>query len=127
MGVLRNVLRMCEPGGILLHLTCLPPAAAIEVEGRVLGRLDQRRFLERVARTEEAVDLLIAEELLVEEASLAHDVLKHYDTSADLIADIGERRFSRVPATLERKLAGTTRPVVERTRCLLRRLRVLPG
>ena len=118
---------MCEPGGILLHLTCVLLPAAVEVGGRLLGRLDQSRFLERVARTEEAVELLIAEGLLAEDASLAHDVLKHYDSGPDLIADVGERRFSRVPAGLERGLAGTAEPVVERTACLLRRLRVLPG
>ena len=118
---------MCEPGGILLDLTCAPHGAVVELDGRPLGRLDQKRFLERVARTEEAVELLIAEGRLVEEASLAHDVLKHYNTGPDLIADVGKRRFSRVPTALAKKLAGVGGPVVERTACLLRRLRVLPG
>lgn len=127
VGVLRNVLRMCEPGGVLLHLTCMPPPAGIEVDGRLLGRLDQTRFLERVARTEEAVELLISERQLVEEASLVHDVLKHHASGADLIADVGARAYSSVPQALETKLTEVTGPVVERTACLLRRLRVQPG
>ena len=127
MSVLRNVIQMCEPGGILLHLTCAPSGAAVEVDGRRLGRLDQSRFLERVARTEKAVELLIAEGRLVEETSLAHDVLKHYDRGPGLIADIDERPFSRVPPALAKELAGIEKPVIERTACLFRRLRVLPG
>ena len=127
VGVLHNVIRMCEPGGILLHLTCAPLDAAVEVDGRQFGRLDESRFLERVARTEEAVDLLIAERRLVEEASLGHDVLKHYDTGPELIADIDERPFSHVPPALRKELAGIEGPVIERTACLFQRLRVLPG
>jgi len=127
VGVLRNAHRLCEPGGLLLHLTCVPPPAAIEVDGRLLGRLDESAFLDRVARTEEAVELLIAEGLLVDEASLAHDVLKHYGTGAAAIADIDERPFIRIPAPLRKELTDVAGPVVERTACLLRRLRVLPG
>jgi hypothetical protein len=118
---------MCEPGGIVLDLTCAPIPAAIELDGRRLGQLDQDEFLARAAQTEEAVELLIREELLVEEASLAHDVLKHYDSGPEVIEDIAERPYSRMPPALASRLAVIARPLVERVPCLWRRLRVLPG
>jgi hypothetical protein len=127
VGVLRNVLRMVEPSSVLLHLTCRPPSAAIESAGGIVGRLDQSPFLERVARTEEAVERLIGEGLLAEEASLAHDVLKHFESVAQLAADIDERRFSSIPPELARALAGVTGPVVERSACVMRRLRATGG
>jgi len=125
VGVLRKVHRVCRPGGSVLDLTCVPPAAAVELDGRRLGRLDERRFLERAAQTEAAVDLLIDEGRLLEEASLAHDVLKHYSSGPELVAQVSEREHTRVPPTLTRALAGVDSPVVERTNCLLRRLRVV--
>jgi hypothetical protein len=116
---------LCEAGGVVLDLTCVPPSASIEVDNRSLGRLRQERFLERAARTEHAVSLLIEEGLLVEEASLAHDVRKHYETGRELIEDIDQRRFSRLPPALRKTLTGIEEPVVEHAPCLLRRLRVL--
>jgi hypothetical protein len=127
VGVLRHVHRLCEPGGLLLDLTCMPPAASIEVDGEVLGRLDQRTFLANAQQTEDAVDLLIGEGLLVEEAAMRHEVLKHFDDGADVIADVDGRRVSRMPPDLRAQLAPVRAPVVERTTCLLRRLRVLLG
>jgi hypothetical protein len=119
---------MCTPGGVILDLTCVPPAAAVEAGGRFLGRLDQDAFLADAAVTERAVDRLVAEGLLVEEARLPHDVLKHFDSGADLIADLAERRRADLSPALHDVLVEVREPVIERTSCLLRRLRVLaPG
>jgi hypothetical protein len=127
VSVLRNVHRLCEPGGIVLDLTCVPPPAGVEVRGRLIGRLDQERFLERAAHTEQAVAALVVEGLLVDEASLRHEVLEHYETAADLIEDVDGRRYSRLPPAVRESLASIEEPVVERSTCLLRRLRVQPA
>ena len=49
MRVLCHVRRLCRPEGIVLDLTTVPPEAAVERDGVVLGRLDQAAFLERAA------------------------------------------------------------------------------
>lgn len=127
MRVLRHVHRLTRPGGLVLDLTTVPPAAVIEHAGEPLGSLDQVDFLERAARTEGAVDALIAEGLLAEEASLAHAVRKHFGSAAGLVADLDQRPASRLPSALRHILDGVEGPVAERSFCLLRRLRVLPG
>ena len=125
--VLRHVHRSTRPGGVVLDLTTVPPAAVIEHAGVGLGSLDQGAFLERAARTEAAVDALIAEGLLAEEASLPHAVLKHFESAGELVADLDERPVSNLPSALRDVLDGVEGPVAERSFCLLRRLRVLPG
>lgn len=125
MRVLRHVHRSTRPDGLVLDLTTVPPAAVIEHAGEVLGSLDQAAFLERAARTEAAVDALIAEGLLAEEASLSHAVLKHFGSAAELVADLDQRPVSNLPSALRDVLDGVGGPVAERSFCLLRRLRVL--
>lgn len=125
MRVLRHVHRLCRPGGVILDLTTVPPAASVEHAGGVLGRLDQDRFLTRAAITEEAVERLVVEGLLREEGSDRHDVLKHFGSGAELLSDVAGRPYSRAPADLVERLTGTSGAVVERSSCLLRRLRVL--
>jgi SAM-dependent methyltransferase len=122
--VLRHVHRLCRPGGIVLDLTTVRPEAAVERDGVVLGRLDQASFLERAARSEEAVDRFVADGLLVEEASVELDVLKHFDSGPDLLDDVSERGLTSVPPALGAALERVATPLVERSYCLLRRLRL---
>ncbi len=124
MRVLCHVRRLCRPEGIVLDLTTVPPEAAVEQDGVVLGRLDQAAFLVRAAGSEEAVDRFVADGLLVEEASLELDVLKHFGSGADLLDDVSEREMTRVPPALSATLPAVAGPLVERSFCLLRRLRV---
>ena len=108
----------------MLDLTSVLPDAAVERDGVVLGRLDQAAFLERAARSEEAVDRLVAGGLLVEEASIELDVLKHFDSGADLLDDVSGRELTAMPPALRATLPLVATPLVERSYCLLRRLRV---
>ena len=124
MRVLGHVRRLCRSGGIVLDLTAVPPEAVVECDGVVLGRLDQASSLERAARSEEAVDSFVAGGLLVEEASVELDVLKHFDSGADLLDDVSERGMTSVPPALATTLERIAMPLVERSYCLLRRLRV---
>ncbi len=127
MRVLSHVYRLCRPQGIVLDLTAVPPEAAVECDGAVLGRLDQAAFLERAARSEEAVDRFVARGLLVEEASIELDVLKHFDSGADLLDDVSERGMTSIPSALGATLEQVATPLVERSFCLLRRLHVPAG
>jgi hypothetical protein len=124
--VLRHVLRLARPDAIVLDLTSVPPAAVVELDGVPLGSLDQAAFLENAAMTETAVDAMIAGGLLVEEASVAHDVLNHFRSGRDLVSDIAARRVTRLPPDLQQLVDEIDHPLVERSFCLLRRLRV-PG
>lgn len=125
MRVLRHARRLARPGGLFLDLTSIPPAAAIEHDGAVLGRLDQGAFLARAAVTEAAVDRFVGDGLLVEEARCEVDVLKHFDTGGDMLEDTAGRAYSHVPPELTPTVGAIMDPVVERSHCLLRRLRVL--
>lgn len=122
--VLRHAVTMCKPGGVILDLTSVPPAAVVECDGVVLGRLEQEEFLARAAFTETAVDLLVAEGRLAEEASVPHAVLKHLDSGPDLLDDLAGRSVTSAGPALRRVLERVDRPVAERSYCLLRRLRV---
>jgi hypothetical protein len=125
--VLRHVLQLVRRDGVVLDLTTIPPAAVVERGGVSLGALEQTAFLARAVRTEEAVDAMVAEGLLVEEARLEHDVLKHFDSRPELVDDVGQRAVTRLPQALRERLDDVDGPLVERSFCLLRRLRVLPG
>jgi alpha-D-ribose 1-methylphosphonate 5-triphosphate synthase subunit PhnL len=125
--VLRHARRLTKPGGLFVDLTTVPPAAVVELRHEPIGSLDQVSFLERAAQTEAAVDLLIDEGLVVEEASLQHSVLKHFDSGRELVADVAARSVTRMPAELRETIELIATPIVERSFCLIRRLRVLPG
>jgi hypothetical protein len=122
--VLRHAHRLCRPGGIVLDLTSVPPAATMELDGAELGELDQVAFLADAAITEQAVEQFLGDGLLEEEASRALDVLAHFDSGRDAIADMARRGRTRLPDALRARLEHIDRPVVERSHCLLRRLRV---
>jgi hypothetical protein len=127
VGVLRHVHRLCEPGGVLLHLTCLPVPDRIETGGCSLGELDQTAFIEGVEITEHAVDLLVAEGLLADEARLEHDVLVHFASGPEALEHFAGTTRSRVTPELQARLRRIDAPVVQRAACVWRQLRVLAG
>lgn len=124
MRVLRHAVSLCKPGGVVLDLTSVPPAAVVERDGVVLGSLEQEEFLARAAVTEKAVDRLVAEGRLTEEASIPQAVLKHLDSGPDMLDDLAGRSVTSAGPVLRRVLERVDRPVAERSYCLLRRLRV---
>jgi hypothetical protein len=125
--VLRHAHRLTRPGGVFVDLTTVRPAAVVELRGEPIGSLAQEAFLDSAEETEAAVDLLIDEGVLVEEASRRQSVLKHFASGPELIAEVAERRVTRLPAELQKLLETIDEPVVERAFCLIRRLRVQPG
>jgi hypothetical protein len=70
----------------------------------------------------EAIDAMIEAGLLVEEAHDDHDVRRHYESGAELVADCeGSRRD--LPAEWIPRLLELEEPCVVRERCRTRRLR----
>jgi hypothetical protein len=119
--VLRNMVSAVESGGVVLDLQVIRPDPQVEADGRVVCDIDGQPLFRFADAARDAVDLLIAEGALEEEAVDDHDVLKHYDSGAALVEDF---------ATKERKLPIEAIPTLRasigacavRERCRLRRL-----
>lgn len=126
MHVLRRFADALVPGGIMLDLQVIPPGPRVEVAGRVLCELDGSALLGDAEAASAAVDLLIGEGLLREEARDDHDVLRHFASGPALIEDYADRRAG-VPAPAVPLLQTTADPCVVRERCRLRRFRTVHG
>lgn len=120
---LRNPVSALVPGGLVLDLQVVRPGPRIEAGGSLVSEVDGSPLFRRADAAAAAVDLLVAEGTLVEEAVDDHDVVKRYETGRALVDDWsdGERTL---PAALAPALAADERPFLVRERCRLRRLRL---
>jgi len=120
--VLRRFREAVVRGGILLDLQVIRPHMRIESEGRLIYVADGSPLFEWADAARAAGDLLVAEGLLVEDAVDEHDVLKHYDNGAELIANWPPKQVkpSGETAAFFRAIAVKC---VSRERCQLRKLR----
>ena len=125
MHVLRNLVDAVRPGGLVLDLQVIRPDPRVECDGRLLCEIDGRPLFRLADAAAAAVDALIAEGGLVEEAVDDHDVRKHYRTGADLVDDFAGKDRN-VPDVAVPSLRALKRPCVVRERCRLRRLTVQP-
>jgi hypothetical protein len=121
--VLRRFCEALVPGGIVLDLQVIRPDPRIESEGRLICTADGSPLFVGADAARAAVDLLVAEGTLVEEAVDDHDVLQHYDTGAELVED-WEPKQRRLPESMVPRLRTIERECVVRERCRLRRLRL---
>jgi len=122
--VLRRFREALVPEGIVLDLQVIRPHPLVELDGRVLCEIDGSPLFAGADAARAAVDLLVAERLLHEEAVDDHDVLKHYDDGEALVEDFaaGARKLPPEAVPILRAIA---RSCVVRERCRLRRLRRL--
>jgi SAM-dependent methyltransferase len=120
--VLLRLREALAPGGLVLDLQVVPPPPRVEAGGRVLCEIDAGALFERAAAAREAVDRLVAEGLLEEEAADDHDVLLHYSGGPELVQDwsAAEGTLSAAAAVALGRVRG---PCRVRERCRLRRLR----
>lgn len=125
MHVLRNVHEALAPGGALLDVHPLAYDAAVRVDGRGLGYVDESPFERVVAAMEECVAAVVAAGLLEEERRLEREVVERFDDGAELLDVASEWENLRVPTRLRRRLASIDRPVemVERIQFRLFRKR----
>jgi hypothetical protein len=121
--VLRNMINAVKPGGLVLDLQVIRPDPRVEVDGRVVCKIDGEPLFRLADAAAAAVDASIAKGRLLEEAVDDHDVRKHYRIGADLVADFaGKER--KLPVDAVPTLRALKRPCVVREHCRLRRLRL---
>jgi hypothetical protein len=120
--VLRRLRETLVPDRIVLDLQVIRPHPLVEVDGTVACEIDGSPLFVGADAARAAVDLLVGEQLLEEEAVDDHDVLKHYVNGAALVDDFetGERK---IPAAAIPPLQAVERECVVRERCRVRRLR----
>jgi len=121
-----HVLRRCRealrPDGIILDLQVIRPNPRVEVDDHLVCEADGEPLFEYADAARAAVDLFIAERLLVEEAVDDHDVRQHYATGAELVEDWTPKK-RKLPEEAIPALRAIRRECVVRERCRLRRLR----
>ena len=122
MHVLRRLREALVPAGIVLDLQVIRPHPRVETRGRFVCEADGSPLFVGADAARAAVDLLIAERLLEEEAVDDHDVLTHYETGAALVEDWAPKE-RKLPAEAVPRLAAIGGECVVRERCRLRRLR----
>jgi hypothetical protein len=120
--VLRRLRETLVPEGIVLDLQVIRPHPIVEVDGSVLCEIDGSSLFVGADAARAAVDLLVAEQLLEEEAVDDHDVRKHYIDGATLVADF-ETGGRKIPVDEIPRLQAVERECLVRERCRVRRLR----
>jgi len=121
--VLRRVCEALAPGGTILDLRSVPPPARIEVDGEVLGELDESAFFPRSHHNGEALADLAREGLLKRTAEDAHTMLIVYPTGRDLVDDVAGWGDTKVPAALATRLLPLEGECGIREFCLARAYR----
>ena len=122
MHVLRRLRETLVPEGIVLDLQVIRPHPIVEVDGTVLCEIDGSSLFVGADAARAAVDLLIAEQLLKQEAVDDHDVRNHYSDGVALVADF-ETGGRKIPVAAIPLLQAVERECVVRERCRVRRLR----
>lgn len=123
MYVLRKLVDAGKPDGVVLDLQVIRPDPRVEVDGRVVGEFDGAWLFARADAATAAIDALVAAGRLVEQEVLDHDVCRHYERGADLLADRKEDK--RPPrGDLAARLEDVEGLCLVRERCRLRRLAV---
>ena len=122
MHVLRRSREALIPEGIALDLQVIRPDPRVELDGHLFCEADGTALFESADAACAAVDLFIAQRLLVEEAVDDHDVAQHYATGAELVED-WEPKKRQLPAEALPTLRAHPGACLVRERCRLRRLR----
>jgi hypothetical protein len=123
--VLRQLLRSLAPGGLVVDLLSVPPPERVEVDGEVLGELDGSRFFPRALAAAAGLDALAAEGILLHEYEERFPIFVRYRIGADLVEDVAQREYTRMPPGLARRVRAIEGPCEIRDSCLVRRFRKL--
>ena len=122
MRVLRRSRDALIPNGVMLDLQVIRPDPRVVVDGRTLCEADGNALFEQADAAAAAVDLFVAQDLLEEEAADDHDVVQHYASGAELVAD-WEPKKRTLPAEAIPVLRTPRHECAVRERFRLRRLR----
>ena len=114
MYVLGSMVEAVKPGGLVLDLQVIRPNPIVEVDGEVVGEIDGEPLFRMADAATAAVDTLVAQRTLVEQATDDHDVrraLRQRSRPA--------RRLRRqAPTTPRRRPAGSTTHSRDRASCV---------
>ena len=116
MDVLGHVVDAVKPGGLVLDLQVIRPNPTIEVGGQVVDEIDGEPLFRSADAAVAAIDALVHNGRLVEQASDDHDVRKHYVSGLELVDDFGQATTAARPDNAP----------LARTRAALCRTRTLP-
>lgn len=122
MYVLRRLREALVTDGIILDLQVIRPDPLVESKGQVVCEIDGSSLFVGADAARGAVDLLVHERLLVEEAVDDHEVLKHYDNGDELVDDFSGKQRT-LPPQMVPMVRALRQECVVRERCRLRRLR----
>ncbi len=111
------------PGGLVLDLQVIPPAAVVEAGGAVVCTLEDETLLRRAASAAAIVDRFVTNGLLHEEAVDDHTVARHFPDGAALARHV-ETGDRLIPARALQTVEAIAGPCLIREACRLRRLRV---
>jgi hypothetical protein len=123
--VLRKLLRSLVVGGFVVDLLSVPPPERVEVDGEVVGELDGSAFFPRALTAAAGLDVLAAEGVLLYEHEERFPIFVRYPTGADLVEDVAQREYTRMPAALARRVRAIAGACEIRDNCLVRRFRRL--
>ena len=124
MDVLRNMVEAVVPGGLVLDLQVIRPNGVVEADGSVLCEVDGAALFRRADAARVAIDSLVGDGRLFDEAAVDHDVLSHYVSGASLVDYFADGKLRRLPEAELPRLRAFAGPCIVRERCRLRRLRV---
>jgi hypothetical protein len=121
-GIVHVLRQLCEalvPGGLVVDLQAIEPSGRVEVDGRPVGRIDDRAFFARARRAVAGLDALVDERLLTPGPQVEFDTLVRYDAGAELVAAIAAADERRLPPALAPLLVDAG-PCAVRERSLVR-------
>lgn len=121
MHVQRRFLKAVVPGGILLDLQIIPPYPRVEAQGKVIHLVHGGEVFDWALAAGAALDRLVDEGRLLDEAYLDHDVLSHYENGAVLCAN-WPSKLATLPPEVTSLLSAVSTICVLRERCRLRKL-----
>ncbi|MDH4102364.1 MAG: hypothetical protein OEV29_03120 [Thermoleophilia bacterium] len=118
--VLRRLLAALVPGGIVVDLTMAPPDETVESDGEILGHLDGSAFFPRAIAAGAGLNELADDGLLALVREEPVTVIVRYPTGSDVLEDIADRRYTRMPIELAARLAAITTECLLYSNCLVR-------
>ncbi len=125
VNVLRKLLQALVPGGIVVDLLSVPPPERVEVDGELVGELDNSAFFPRALAAAGALDALVLEGVLVHEHEERFPIFVRYPTGTNLFEDVAQREYTRMPAAIGPRVRAIVGPCEIRDNCLVRRFRKL--
>lgn len=123
MNALSRMIEATRPGGHILDLQVIRPDPYIELDGRVIARIDGAGLFAWADAAVAAIESRIAAGDLAEEATDDHEVRKQYANGVELVDDVAQSKRS-LPEQSVPMLRRIRRPIVVRERCRTRLLRV---